>query len=213
MPVFVPSTVAECRVMGKLHGQDCINVWHLGSGEVFVDFDQWEAALLALAAAMLACAREQLLPAVTSDYRLVSVQAKMLHPTVTDYFIATASPEDVGGLGPTSVSFASSLINLRSGRDGRRGRGKKFLPPPGESNITNSLLDEPTLTQIADFIECLVGKFVGAGATTPWRIGTLSRKDLTGVGGSYPNAFKATQSFTPVALLAKMGSRKVDVGD
>lgn len=212
MPVFVPNTVAECRVMGKLQGEDCINVWHLGSGETFVDFDQWEAALLALAAAMLECAVEQLLPAVTSDYRLVQVEAKMVYPTVTDYFIATASPDDVGQLGPTSVSFASTLVNLRSGRDGRRGRGKKFLPPPGEANITNSLLDNPTLTQIAEFLTCLVGKFIGSGATTPWRIGVVSRKDLTGVGGSYPNAFRAVQSFNPVASVAKMGSRKVGIG-
>lgn len=213
MPPLIPSTVAEVRVVGKLHSQDCINVWHVGSAEVFVDFDQWEAALLALAAAMLQCAVEELLPGVTSDYRLVSAQAKMLYPTVTDYFIATASPDDVGALGPTSVSFSSTLVNLRSGRDGRRGRGKKFLPPPGEANMTSSLVDTPTLTQIADFLECLVGKFIGGGATTPWRLGVLSRKTLTGVGGSYPNAFKELVSMNPVALAAKMGSRKVDVGD
>jgi hypothetical protein len=213
MPPLVPSTVAEVRVMGKLHGQDCINVWHVGSAEQFVDFDQWEAALLALAAAMLACVVEQLLPGVTSDFRVVSVQAKMLYPTLTDYFVATAAPEDVGQLGPTSVSFASTQLNLRSGRDGRRGRGKKFLPPPGEANMANSLVDGPTLAQIADFIECIVGKFVGGGATTPWRLGVLSRKTLTGIGGNYPAAFKELVSVNPVALAAKMGSRKVDVGD
>lgn len=212
MPPIVPATIAELRVVGSLQGQSCVNVWHVGSSEVFVDFDTWQAALLALAQAMLECAVEQLLPGVTSDYRLVRCEAKMLYPTVTDYFIATASPADVGELGPTSVSFVSTQVNLRSGRDGKRGRGKKFLPPPGEANITNSLLDEPTLTQIAAFLACVAAKFIGSGATEPWRIGVLSRKDFNGVFANYPTAFKELVSMNPVAAVAKMGSRKVGKG-
>lgn len=212
MSQTIPQTFAEVRVVGSLHGSDCVNVWHMGSDQVFVDFDQWEDALLALAIAMLQCAVEELLPAVTSDYRLVNVQAKMLHPNETDFFFATASPEDVGQLGPTSVSFASTLVNLRSGRDGRRGRGKKFLPPPGEANVQNSLVDEPTLVQIRQFLLCVATKFIGGGATSPWRVGVLSRTDLNGLGGSYQSAFRPLVSMNPVAAVAKLGSRKVGHG-
>lgn len=212
MPPIVPQTIAEVRVVGSLHGGDCINVWHVGSSEVFPDFDTWQAALLALAAAMLECAVTTLLPAVSSDYRLVRVEAKMIYPTVTDYFIATAAPEDIGELGPTSVSFAASLVNLRSGRDGRRGRGKKYLPPPGEANVANSLVDGPTLVLIAAFLACVAGKFVGSGATEPWRLGVISRKDLGGILGNYPAAFKELVSMNPVALMASQRSRKVGRG-
>lgn len=212
MSQVIPQTFAEVRVVGTLHGSECVNVWHMGSDQQFVDFEQWEGALLALAAAMLACVVEELLPAVTSDYRVVRVEAKMLSPTVTDYFVATASPENVGALGPTSVSFASTLVNLRSGRDGRRGRGRKFLPPPGEANMTNSLLDEPTLVQIADFLACVATKFIGGGATEPWRVGVLSRTDLGGLGGNFQSAFRPLVSMNPVAATAVLRSRKVGVG-
>ncbi|HEY9758859.1 MAG TPA: hypothetical protein V6C97_27065 [Oculatellaceae cyanobacterium] len=212
MPPIVPQTIAQVRIVGELHGQACINVWHVASTEVFVDFDAWSDALLLLAQAMLECAVTELLPAVTSDYRLVQCDAQMLAPTKTDLFVATAVPTNVGELGPTSVSFASSLVNIRTEQGGRRGRGKKFLPPPGEANIANSLLDEPTLVQIAAFLTCVATKFIGAVPTANWHLGVISEKDRTSVGGTYINAFKRAISLNPSATLATMRSRKVGHG-
>lgn len=212
MPPLVPSTVAELRMVGELHGQQCINVWHLGSAETFVDFDTWQSALTILAQNMLDCAIELLLPAVTSDYRLIRAEAKMVYPTVTDYFVSSADTSAVGELGPTSVSFASTLVNLRSGRDGKRGRGRKFLPPAGEANITASELDQPTLIAITAFLACLAGKFIGGSPTTPWRLGVLSRSTLGGITGNYPAAFKELVQMTPSTEVACLRSRKAGKG-
>lgn len=211
MPITLQS-LAECRLVGEIHGQQYVNVWHMGSELVEPNSDAWEAALLQLAQAMLECAVTHLLPGVTSDFRLVRAEAKLLHPLVTDYFVATAVPSNVGELGPTSVSFASSLVNIRTGRDGRKGRGRKFLPPPGEANITDSLLDEPTLVQIAAFLTCLAGKFIGANPTEPWRIGVLSRKDLGGIFTNAAQAWREAKSLNPVAQVSVMRSRKVGRG-
>lgn len=212
MPEFVPTNVAEVRIVGDLQGQACINVWHLGSTTEVVDTDDWELILLNLAEAMLACAVEFLLPAVTQDYRLVRVEAKRVATGVTDPVVATANPGSVGELGPTSVSFASTLVNLRTGRDGKRGRGRKKLPPPGEANITNSLIDNPTLELIAAYLACVAGKFMGDGATEPWQIGVVSQKDRHSTGGTWLNSFRAIKQMNPVSEVAVQTSRKVGRG-
>jgi hypothetical protein len=212
MPPIVPQTVAQVRIVGELQGQECINVWHVASTEVFVDFDAWQAALLALAQAMLECAVEKLLPAVTSDYRLVQCDAQMLAPTKTDLFVASAVPSNIGQLGPTSVSFAATLVNIRTGLGGRRGRGKKFLPPPGEAQITTSLVDDDTLLLIAEFLTCVATKFIGSTPTANWHLGVVSEADRKGVGGTYLTAFREAHSLNPVAKLATMRSRKVGRG-
>ena len=208
MPPIIPETIAEVRVVGELHGSECVNVWHVASTEVFVDFETWESALLLLAAAMLECCQQFLLPAVTSDYRLVRTEAKRIYPTATDPFIQTALAGDVGQLGPTSVSFASSLVNIRTGQGGKRGRGRKYLPPPGEANIEASNLDNDTLIAIAAFLTCVATKFVGATPAANWHLGVLSRKDAAGILGNLPGAFRQAQSLNPVVSVACMRSRK-----
>lgn len=212
MPPIIPQTIAQVRIVGELQGQECINVFHVASTQVFVDFESWQTALLALAQAMLECAVTTLLPAVTSDYRLVQCDAQMLAPTKTDLFVATALPGNVGELGPTSVSFAASLVNIRTGTGGRRGRGKKFLPPPGEAQVANSLIDDPTLVLIAAFLACVATKFVGSTPSADWHLGVLSEADRKAPGGTYLNAWREAHSLNPVASLAKMGSRKKGKG-
>jgi len=208
MPEFVPTQVAEVTVIGSLQGQACVNRWHFGTSTAHVDTDDWELVLIQLANAMLQCVVEKLLPAVTSNYTAIRVEAKNVGPLVSDPAIATANPGSVGLLGPTSVSFASTLVNLRTGRDGKRGRGKKYFPPPGEANVTDSEVDEGTLISLAEFLACVAEKFVGAGATQEWVLGVVSQKDRKSVGGNYLNSFRAVKQMNPSALLAVKASRK-----
>src|SRR5690242_9991744 len=109
---------AECRIVGNLHGSQCINVFHFATNTVINDDDNLDDLLLQLAQAMLECAVETLLPAVTSDYTLVHVDAKRIAPVRSDPMIATAPAGSVGQRGPTSVSFAASLMNIRTGGGG-----------------------------------------------------------------------------------------------
>lgn len=203
---------AQARIVGRLHGQQCINVLHFATNDAIADQGSLDELLLQLAQALLECAVTTLLPAVTQDYELVQCDAKRIAPSFSDPILATAANGSVGELGPTSASFVASLVNLRSGVDGKRGRGRLFLPPAGEANITASAIDAGTMAAIAAFGVCLAGKFLGANPSTPWRLGVLSRKDLSGVGGNFDNAFRVVASINPVANVAVMRSRKVGHG-
>lgn len=200
--------VAQGRIIGEIHGQQTVNVMHFATNDEIADEGELDTILLALATALLECTIDTLLPAVTSDWKAVRCDAKRVYPAASDPIVATADSGSVGELSATSVSFASSLVNLRTGGGGRQGRGRIFLPPPGESEVTASTIDPGTLTLITAFLTCLAGKFLGTGATTPWRLGILSRKHLSGVGGTYDNSFRVVTSMNPVQDVAVMGTRK-----
>ena len=203
---------AICRVVGKVHGQDCINVWTLGTNTVVLDGGPLDALLLQLATAMLQCAVDVLLPAVSSDYTLIQCDARAIYPTASDPVIATAPANSIGQLGPCSVSFAASLVNIRTGNGGRRGRGKKFLPPPGEAQTTNGSMDNPTLVLLTQYLACVAGKFVGAGKTEQWDLGVLSIADAGSPPANFDLGFRVATQLSPVALLARAGRRKIGKG-
>lgn len=198
---------AQCRIIGEIHGQTTVNVVNFATNTVVSD-DNIDELLLQLATAMAQCVVETLLPAVTSDWRFVRTEAYRIHPLRTDPVIASGTPANVGELGPASASFLSTLVHLRTGQGGRTGRGKMFLPPPGEAQTANSVIDEPTLVLIAAFLACVASKFAGLNPETPWILGVLSRK-LAGANiQSFDSGFREVRQLTPSADIAKMGSRK-----
>jgi len=83
-----------------------------------------------------------------------------------------------------------------------------FLPPAGEAQIAQSTIDGPTLVLIAAFTACVATKFMGADPETPWHLGILSQKDLSGIGGNFDNSFRIATSLNPVADCAVMRSRR-----
>lgn len=202
------ASVAECRIVGEMHGQQTVNVFHLATNTVVADPPALNALLDQLAAAMLECAIDALLPAVTLDWKLVQCDAKTLSPAVSDPVIATAPADSVGVRGVTNVSFAASLINMRTGIGGRRGRGRKFLPPAGDADIAQSAVDNDVLVLLAAFAACVAGKFMGAGKTTDWDLGILSRTDLHAAGGTFDNSFRIVTQLSAKADVAVLRSRK-----
>jgi hypothetical protein len=209
--------VAEARIMGKLHGQDTVNVLYFATNTVESDVSPPSPLLLALVTAILECVIETLLPGVTQDWTCEEVNARYVYNTgsspLTDPVVATADAGSIGELGATSVSFAASLVHLRTGLGGQRGRGRMFLPPPGESNVTASAIDSTTTDLLVAFLTCMAGKFLGASPTTAWRWGVLSRKDLSSVGGTYNNSFRVISQATPSVNLAVIGRRRVGHGN
>jgi len=199
---------AQARIIGELHGQQTINVLHFVTHTEIADEGELDTLLLQLATALLECVITTLLPAVTSDWKVIRCDAKRIFPTPSDPIVATADSGSVGELSATSVSFAASLVNVRTGGGGKQGRGRMFLPPPGEAQVTSSTIDPGTLTLITAFLTCLAGKFMGAGATTPWLLGVLSRKHMSGIGGTADNSFREATSLNPVADLGVMRSRR-----
>jgi hypothetical protein len=199
---------AQGRVIGELHGQQTVNVMNFATNAQINDPGQLDVLLLQLAEAMLDCVLTVLLPAVTQDWKAIRCDAKRIYPELSDPIVATAPANSIGQLGVTSVSFAASLVNLRTGTGGRRGRGRMFLPPPGEAQVASSSMDNATLLLITQYLTCVAGKFLGGAPTTDWRLGILSRKDLSGVGGNFNNSFRIVASLNPVADIAVMRSRR-----
>lgn len=200
---------AEARIVGRMHGQTVINVFHFATNTVLNDGDNLDTVLLELAEALLDCARTTLLPAVTEDYQLVQCDAKRIYPTPSDPIIATATTDDIGSRGFTEVSFAASLLNLRTGGGGRRGRGRKFLPPPGSGDITGSQVDPAVLLLLAQFATCMAGKFLGSSPSTAWRLGIFSRTNRAASGGSFDNSFRLVTQLSPKTDVAVMRSRRL----
>lgn len=208
---------AQARIVGSLHGQDTVNVLHFATNTAELDISPPSPLLTALVTAILECVIETLLPGVTQDWTARYVDARFVYngggsPIGSDPVIATAPPDSVGELGPCSVSFASTLVNLRSGLGGRHGRGKMFLPPAGEAQTANSLLDEPTLTLITAFLTCMAGKFLGSSPTTDWRLGVLSRALAGPTNASFNAGFFIVSQLSPVARVAVLSRRKIGHG-
>jgi hypothetical protein len=206
------SDIAQVRIVGSLQGQRCINVLHFASETVINDATELDTLLLELANAMLQCVVDTLLPAVTSDYTLLRIDVKSLFGV--DNPEASVQPEGaaVGALSPVSASLLASLVNIKTAGGGKRGRGKIFLPPCGEAEMTSSSIDPGTVTLIIAFLTCVAGKFIGANKTTSWFFGVFSKKNLQAPGGNMNTAFRKATTMTVNSTVAKMGSRKKGVG-
>lgn len=216
MPAQSPpwAHVVEVVVKGRIHGSETNNVFHFASNvTVWDNPNALNEALLALLVAILQCFTEHFRPAVTVDWQGLELSARPLTPSFGDEQVL-AFPADFVGEGiATDVSFAATLVNIKTGGGGRSGRGKKFFPPPGSDNINNSVISGTTLADLQAFLACIAGKFMGANATTDWRLGVYSPtvfKKL--IGGGFDNAFRQATSLTPSTVAAKLGSRKLGSG-
>lgn len=202
------SAGAQARIIGEIHGQQTVNVIHFATNTAIADAGALDTLLLQLASALLACVVDTLLGAVTSDWKAIRCDAKRIFPSFSDPVVATAPGASFGAGSASSTSFIASLVNVRSGIDGRKGRGRMFLPPVGEAETTISAIDPETLLLITAFLTCVAGKFMGGAPTTDWRLGILSRKDMAGIIGNFNAAFRPAVSLNPVADCAVMRSRR-----
>lgn len=199
---------AQVRIIGELHGQTTVNVLHMGTNSVVTDGGNLDTVLLNLAQALFDCVIEVLLPAVTSDWRFVKVDARRVYPTFSDPIEVTATPSNIGELSPCSHSISCSLLKIKTGVGGKSGRGRVFLPPPGESEVVASTIDGPTLVLIAAFATCVGSKFMGASPPSDWTLGVLSKKQAGAANANFDTAFRVAQSLSPVADLSYLGSRR-----
>lgn len=201
---------ARVRVIGKIQGQDYVNVLHFATNTQIQDPQQLATLLTALATAILACLVQNLLQAVTVDFELKGVEAMDIFPTPSDPIFVAAPANSVGMLEAASTSFEATMINIRTGVGGKKGRGKNFWPPAGEAQTNNSTVGAVAVENFNDMIQCIVGKFIGAGATEDWRLGVLSRKDM-GIPpnpNNFNNAFREAISMDVNTNVALMSSRK-----
>lgn len=199
---------AQARIHGELHGQQTVNVLNFATNSSILDQGALDTLLLELAVALGECVISTLLPAVSVDWKFVSTDAKRIYPTVSDPIINTAPADQIGELSVCSVSFSASLLSLRTGGGGRKGRGRLFLPPAGEAEVTQSSLDAPTMALLAAFATCVAGKFLGTSPTTAWRLGVLSRVTAGPTLAAFDSGFRQVTQLSPVANVACMRSRR-----
>ena len=204
---------AQARISGTLHGVQTMNVLHFATNTAVADATPPSPLLVSLVEAIVDCVLTTLLPAVTQDWTFDFVDAKFIfngggNAGFTDPVIQTPPANSHGALGPTSVSFASSLVNVRSGFGGRSGRGKMFLPPAGEAQTTNSQIDAGTEDLLVAFLTCMGGKFLGVSPSTEWRLGVLSRKLAGNNFANFNAGFFVASQLSPSANVAVLSRRK-----
>ena len=204
--------LARVRLIGEMHGSETVNVLHFAKPNVDVDLPTLLGKLQQLAQHVAVCAIENLLPVAADDWKFLRTEAQGVSPVATDPQVHQTPLPNVGSGGTQGVTIAASLIQIRTGRDGRKGRGRIFLPPSGESHIANGDWDAAWLLALTNFAICLGNKYFQPGGTEEWAIGVLSRKDFKAVGGTVANTFRPATQLAPQALAASMGTRKKGVG-
>lgn len=205
--------IIEARIRGTMHGQETFNVFHFGTNAAPGDMPALVALLIELAEAIIFCAINQLTPAVTSDWTLEEVDVKQLHPVLTDPVAVAAPAGTVGTRASTNVSFAAVLMRIKTGFGGKSKRGRRFLPPPGDADMTNSLLVAgPANDFYSGFIQCLTDRFVGPTATEQFRLGVLSRKHLKDVPNDFDGAFTEAATLAIEQRIKSCNSRKLGHG-
>lgn len=208
MPVGNWAHGAQARIVGRIHGQQTVNVFHFGTDLTANDAGALDTILLQLATALLLCVTEQLLGAVTQDWTVEKVDAKRIFPVLSDPIEATAPAGTVGTDAVTDVSFSASLLSIKTGSAGRRGRGRVFLPPPGKGNVIQSSMDSTIQDQLVAFATCLAEKFMGVSPTSDWHLGVFSRKDASGLFSNFNTGFRLATSLTPKADMAVISRRR-----
>jgi len=202
----------QARILGTLHGQQTVNVLHFAGDANPADNAALVALLVQLATAILQCVTSTLIGGISEDWTCIGVDAKQIKPTPSDPQLVAAGAGTIGGRGTTNVSFVAALVNIRTGLGGKRGRGRIFLPPPGDADQTNSVLsDTSTGDFYRSFLTCLAGKFIGSGHTEPQVLGVFSHKDDTS-GNPFPASFRDATVLTLNQTMAVMRSRKVGHG-
>jgi hypothetical protein len=203
----------RCRIVGRLHGSTTNNVIHFRETTADALTDALIQQLLtALVSAVAQCVIETLLPAVTSDWTFVRVEAQTHGTNNSDLTVFTADAGLTGEGSPASASFIASLVNLRTGGGGRSGRGKIFLPPPGEGQSADSLMDTGSADLLQAFLECLFSKFVGDTRTEGPEWVVFSRKVAGSLFADMAAANRPILQASPNVALARCGSRKLGKG-
>lgn len=200
------TAVAQCVIVGKLHGQDTNNVLHFGANGV-------EPNLQQLLADILDCIVTAFRPAASDEWSLTKVTGRILAPQLTDPIDLIPANAVTGSGLPANPSFVANLIRINTGLGGRTHRGRIFLPASIENDVTASRLTDAGYAKLVAFAACLAGKFIKGGVDNPpWEIGVLSRTNAKKEGQTIITAFTAAVKLTPVREVARMGSRKIGHG-
>jgi hypothetical protein len=203
----------RARVVGKISGQDCIQVLHFGVLVPWnVDTITVNNRLKELANAIHDCIVSTLLPAVCNNYTYQFTECAAIFPNQSDFVPNDAVAPDVGQLGEQGVLVGAQLVEVKTGTGGRRGRGRNFWPPSAEINATGGEWNPAALVLIAAFCACMAGKFMEPNPTTDFRFGVYSTTIDNQIGSDFADAFTPAIALVPSPVIATMGTRKLNRG-
>lgn len=203
----------RARVVGKISGQDCIQVLHFGVNVPWVvDTVTVTARLKELANAIRDCIQDLLMPAVANNYTFNFVECKAIFPEESDFVLNDDVSPEVGTLGEQGVLVGAQLVELRTGGGGRRGRGRNFWPPGPEVNANAGEWSPGQLVLIAAFCACMAGKFMEPGPTTDFRLGVYSKTTDDELLNDFSSSFREAIALVPSTVIATMGTRKLNRG-
>ena len=201
------------RIVGKISGQDCIQVLHFGVEVPWnVDTITVNNRLKELANAIKECILNTLIPAVTSDYTFEFVECQAIHPNLSDFVPNDDVVPTPGTAGPQGVNVAAQKVEIKTGQAGKRGRGRNFWPPAGENVATAGAWDPAAVALIAAFCACMAGKFMAPNPTTDFRLGVYSRTIDNELNQDFASSFSAAVALVPSSDIATMGTRKKGKG-
>lgn len=200
------------RIVGEIHGSQTNNVLHFGTNTNSVDLNDWNARIQLLCQAVAECVITHLLPVVTSDWKFLRTEGQKISAPVMDPVVHNTPLPNVGGGQAQGGTILASLVHIRCGRDGRKGRGKMFLPPGGENHLANGEWDAVWIAAVVAFLGCLASKFAHNTGTSDFKIGVLSRKDFEALGGTFQSAFRDAEQLSAVEVASSMRTRKKGKG-
>jgi hypothetical protein len=203
----------RARIVGKIAGQDCIQVLHFGVEVPWnVDTINVNTRLKELANAIRDCILTTLIPATTEAYVFQFVECKAIHPQESEFVPNDNIVATVGDLDHQGIPFAAQLVQVKTGMGGRRARGRNFWPPAGEQNAASGQWDAAALALLAAFCACMAGKFIGPNPTTDFKLGVYSKVIDDTLLQDFADAFTPAIALVPSPLIAVMGTRKVGRG-
>jgi hypothetical protein len=210
----VIGNIYQLRTVGKLEGQDCINVIHFEALQADQDI------VTQLLVVFYLCFLNQLVPHLSSAFSLDRMEVKRVAPTVGPVWEYGGTVGDVlAGVaeGDGEPSFVSVRTDIRCLRGGRSGKGSISIGgiPEGATVFSTINTAGDFWTHFQSWLECVRAAFLmghGFDDTRKFCIGVVSRK----LGTNKP-PFATAQFSRAVSLSAKpkvgsQNSRKVGHG-
>lgn len=210
----VIGNIYQVRTVGKLEGQDCINVIHFQALQADRDI------VTDLLVVFYLCFLEQLVPHLSSAFVLSRMEVKRVGPTLGPIFEHSGTTGDVltgAAEGDGLPSFVSVKADIRCERGGRSGHGSIAIGgiPEGATVLSTINTAGDFWTHFQSWLECVRAAFLmghGFDDTRKFCLGVVSRK-----AGAIKPPFTTAQFSRAVSLSAQPhvgsnNSRKIGHG-
>ena len=149
---------------------------------------------------------------MTTSVRIERYLAFNLIPFQTDsYEVAVSVPGTRGG--GNMPPLVCPIVTWRSGRMGRRYRGRSYLPGLSASDVANGALTGANITsQQFVWASAMMTRYGPTGTNNDFRLGVWSRVNGNQTPPHLPAGFTTVSSFTVQSALGSMGTRRVGRG-